>query len=184
MERLVVCNQLIRSVTNRMDPLQFAYRAKRGVQDAKLALFNLTEILRNRSKYRSSTRMRPFPNSVFSIYTNDISCNNSFLTLTKHVDDMAIVGRLKNEFSLSEYLLQNDALPFQFTSISLKLNTTTIIELMFRGERINQTSKPIFIGNQEVEIVKSFKYLKVLYLMKAGHSVVMFSREPANDFSY
>ena len=36
-----VCNQLIKSVANHMDPLQFAYRAKRGVQDATLTLFNL-----------------------------------------------------------------------------------------------------------------------------------------------
>ena len=40
MERLV-CNQLIKYVANRVDPLQFAYRAKRGVQDATLTLFNL-----------------------------------------------------------------------------------------------------------------------------------------------
>ena len=40
MERLV-CNQLIKPVANRSDPLQFAYRAKRGVQDATLTLFNI-----------------------------------------------------------------------------------------------------------------------------------------------
>ena len=39
MER-IVCNQLIASVTNRMDPLQFAYRARRG-EDATLTLFDL-----------------------------------------------------------------------------------------------------------------------------------------------
>ena len=40
MERLV-CNQLITSVANRMDSLQFAYTAKRGVQDATPTLFSL-----------------------------------------------------------------------------------------------------------------------------------------------
>ena len=40
MER-IVCNQLIASVANRMDPLQFAYRARRGVEDATLTLFDL-----------------------------------------------------------------------------------------------------------------------------------------------
>ena len=40
MERLV-CNQLIKSVANNMDPLQFAYRAKRVVEDATLTMFNL-----------------------------------------------------------------------------------------------------------------------------------------------
>ena len=37
----IVCNQLITSVVDRMDPLQFAYRARRGVEDATLTLFDL-----------------------------------------------------------------------------------------------------------------------------------------------
>ena len=68
---------------------------------------------------------------LFSIYTNDISCNNSFLTLIKYADDMALVGRLKDELSLFEYRLQIDALASQFTSSFLKLNTTKTKELMF-----------------------------------------------------
>ena len=40
MERLV-CNQLIKYLVNRMDPLQLAYRAKEGIKDAILTLFNL-----------------------------------------------------------------------------------------------------------------------------------------------
>ena len=39
MERLV-CNKLTTSVASRMDPLQFAYKAKRGVEDATLTLIN------------------------------------------------------------------------------------------------------------------------------------------------
>ena len=56
---------------------------------------------------------------------------------------MALVGRLKDELSLFEYCLQIDAFVSQFTSTFLKLNTT----------------EPILINNQEVQIVKSFKYL-------------------------
>ena len=94
-----------------MDPLQFAYRAKRGVEDATLTLFNLIashldtsgttvrvlfmdfssafntiqpHVLIKKllnlevnpdlilwisySKYRSSTGMRAFTNSVFHLY--------------------------------------------------------------------------------------------------------------------
>ena len=40
MER-IVSDQLISSVADRLDPLQFAYKAKRGVEDATLTLFNL-----------------------------------------------------------------------------------------------------------------------------------------------
>ena len=37
----------------------------------------------------------------------------SFLTLIKYADDMDLIGRLKDELSLSEYLLQIDALMCQ-----------------------------------------------------------------------
>ena len=40
MER-IVCNQLVASVADRMDPLQFAYKARKGVEDACLILVNL-----------------------------------------------------------------------------------------------------------------------------------------------
>ena len=41
MERML-CRQLVASVTDRMDsPLQFAYRARRCVEDAYLVLLNL-----------------------------------------------------------------------------------------------------------------------------------------------
>ena len=40
MER-IVCNQLVASVADRMDPLQFAYKARSGVEDACLILVNL-----------------------------------------------------------------------------------------------------------------------------------------------
>ena len=74
---------------------------------------------------------------------------------------MALVGRLKDEHS-QEYLLQIDELTIQFKSSFLKRNTNKTKELMFGGVRTTQPSKPIFIDNQEVEIVKSFKYLGTL----------------------
>ena len=36
----VVCNQLVASVADRMDPLQFSYKAKSGMEDACLVLLN------------------------------------------------------------------------------------------------------------------------------------------------
>ena len=50
----------------------------------------------------------------------------------------------------------------QFTSTFLKLNTTKTKELVFGGGRISQTPESILINNQEVEIVKSFKYLGIV----------------------
>ena len=39
--RRIVCDQLVASVANRMGPLQFAYRARRCVEDAYLVLVKL-----------------------------------------------------------------------------------------------------------------------------------------------
>ena len=39
MER-IICRELITSVSDRLDPLQFAYRAKRGVEDATLTILH------------------------------------------------------------------------------------------------------------------------------------------------
>ena len=40
MER-IVCNQLVASVADRMDPLQFAHKARRGIEDVCLIFINL-----------------------------------------------------------------------------------------------------------------------------------------------
>ena len=58
---------------------------------------------------------------LFSIYANAISCNNSLLTLIKYADDMALVGCLKDDYSLSQYFLQIDSLNCQFKSSFLEL---------------------------------------------------------------
>ena len=71
---------------------------------------------------------------LFPIYSNDILCQNSFLTLIKYADDMALEGRPKDELSLSEYLLQIDALTYRFMSSFLKLSTTKTKALVFGEE--------------------------------------------------
>ena len=52
MER-IVCNQLVAYVADRMDPLQFAYKAKRGVEDACLILVNLIASHLDKSGFKS-----------------------------------------------------------------------------------------------------------------------------------
>ena len=58
---------------------------------------------------------------LFSVYTNEYTCNNPFLILMKYADDMAMISRLKNEFSLSQYFLQIDMLNDWFRSSSILL---------------------------------------------------------------
>ena len=47
---------------------------------------------------------------LFSIYTHEILCNNANLTLVQFADDLALIARLKDEFTLTQYLLYMDSL--------------------------------------------------------------------------
>ena len=162
MER-IVCNRLVASVADRLDPLQFAYKAKRGVEDATLTLFDLVShhldssgtfvrilfmdffsafntiqphiLLKRLLDLNTNTTLILWINAflsdrpqrvsleghlskelvlntgapqgcvlspvLFSVYTNELMCNNAILTLIKFADDMALVARLKDELSLA-----------------------------------------------------------------------------------
>jgi hypothetical protein len=50
-----VCNQLTAAVADRMDPLQFAYRVRRGMEDASVTLLDL--ITRHLDKTGTLTRV-------------------------------------------------------------------------------------------------------------------------------
>ena len=75
---------------------------------------------------------------------------------------MALVGCLKDDYSLSQYFLQIDSLNCQFKSSFLELNIAKTKELVFRKGKAGNTSTPIYIDNQGVDIGSSFKYLGTL----------------------
>ena len=221
MER-IVCNKLTASLADRMDPLQFAYKAKRGVEDATLTLldlilshmdssgnfvrilfmdfssaFNTIQphiLLKRLLDLHTNTTLvfwikaflcdRPQRVSVqnhlsnelvlntgapqgcvlspvlFSVYTDELRCNNAILTLIKFADDMALVARLKDEHSLSKYFLFVDSLQSWFDSSFLELNVGKTKEICITGGRKQDPStRPIIINREHVEMVSVFKYL-------------------------
>ena len=99
------------------------------------------------------------PPILFSIYTNDISCNNPVLTLINFADDLAFVRRLKDKFSLSQNYLQIELLNCCFSCSVLELNIAKTKELVLREGQGRQTARPASTDNEEVEIVNSFKCL-------------------------
>ena len=98
---------------------------------------------------------------LFSLYINDISCNDPILTLLKYADDMALIGRLFDEDSLAKYFLKvnelNDTLKERF----LELNVRKTKELVCGKMREDDTLRPVVIDEKDVEIVHDFKYLGV-----------------------
>ena len=75
---------------------------------------------------------------------------------------MALVGCLKDDYSLSQYFLQIDSLNCQFKSSFLELNIAKTKELVFGKGKAGNTPTPIYIDNQGVDIVSSLKYLGTL----------------------
>ena len=74
---------------------------------------------------------------------------------------MALVSRLTDEHSLSQYFLYINTISSWFDSSFLELNVQKTKELCFEEGRARDASllRPITIGNQFVEQVDSFKYL-------------------------
>ena len=98
---------------------------------------------------------------LFSIYTNEMTCNNEILTLIKFADDMALTARLKDESSLSQYFDFICTLVKWFNDSYLKLNVKKTKEICFEQHRVKDPAllRPVKIDSENVEQVDSFKYL-------------------------
>ena len=96
---------------------------------------------------------------LFSIYTNEVQCKSSDLTLIKYVDNMTLVAfqQVMNNASDCQYI---NSLAFWFDDSFLDLNVTTTKELCLGGNRrvssAGPTYKPISMKGQEVEQVTHF----------------------------
>ena len=225
LERLV-CNNLTSSLSGRLDPLQFAYKAKRGVADATATLldsccshldkphtfvrilmmdfssaFNTIQphlllkrlidleispsvVLWIRS-FLCDRPQRVIVNGalsdqivvntgapqgctlsplLFSVYTNEMTCDDNILKLVKFADDMALAARLQDENSLSMYFDFINRLVKWFNESFLILNISKTKELCLESHRADDPSllRPVQIGSENVEQVNSFKYLGVI----------------------
>lgn len=98
---------------------------------------------------------------LFSLYTNELTCDNNYLTLIKFADDMALISRLKNEHSLLQYFEFTHRLVNWFNESFLKLNVTKTMEICFEEHRARDPAllRPLKISSVNVEQVDSFKYL-------------------------
>ena len=97
--------------------------------------------------------------TLFSIYTNEVTCSDAILTLIKFADDMALVARLKDDDSLARYFVQVQELNSWFEDSFLKLNVTKTKEIIFDRRRNQPALTSVTIGGEGVEQVQHFKYL-------------------------
>lgn len=99
---------------------------------------------------------------LFSIYTNNITSNNSDISLFNYVDDMALVAHIKDHMSLAVYYQQVNTLMLWIKESSLELNISKTKELCCGG-RQTSSPKPLFeplrLNGQAVEQMEAFQYL-------------------------
>ena len=99
---------------------------------------------------------------MFSIYTDELKIDSTLVSLYKYADDMALVGLLVKERSLCRQVYFDHVLALQdwCSSSSLFINVGKTKELIFDSsdDHVNQVT-PVFLNDEPVEIVDSFKYL-------------------------
>ena len=229
----IVQSRLLTDVSDKLDPLQFAYRAHRGVEDASLVLFNLiaqhletpkayarvlfidfssafntiqTHILLKRLiafNIRPSLilwianflRDRPqrvcveggtvsdeivlnsgtpqgcvLSPTLFSLYTDHMQFKNARTWLLKFADDMALVGMLLKEECLASYFSKVSMLESWCRDSYLQLNASKTKELLFDNRKMCSPLPPVYINNEPVEVVTSFKYLGTFFDSKLSFS--------------
>ena len=95
---------------------------------------------------------------TFSLYINDIQINDAILSLIKYADDLALIARLRDEFSLSVYHTYIDQLCQNLKDRFLELNVTKTKELVF-GNTPSLDLNQVIINNMNVERLTCFRYL-------------------------
>ena len=93
---------------------------------------------------------------LFSIYTNNITNNNSDIPLFNYADDMALVADIKDHSSLAAYYQQVNALQQWIKESSLELNISKTKELCCGGRQTSSPQplfEPLRLNGQTVEQV-------------------------------
>ena len=100
---------------------------------------------------------------LFSVYINEINCNNAVFKLIKYAHDIALTACFKDELSLSQYYQYVDMLVSWFDHSFLKLSAQKTQDMCFGRGRIKGASHPLsqllMINGQTVETVSTFKHL-------------------------
>ena len=101
---------------------------------------------------------------LFSIYTNNITCNNNMdFSLLKYADDIALVAHIRDVNSLSAYHKLVGKLMTWIEESSLELNISKTKKLCCGGKHTSNSLHPLFeplrLHGQAVEQVEAFRYL-------------------------
>ena len=98
---------------------------------------------------------------LYILYTNDCVSTEDNCTIIKYADDTAIIGLLNSQTPEDKYMNEIDHFTAWCSENKLELNVTKTKEQIFDFRRDKPPAEQIRINDQNVEIVKQFKYLGI-----------------------
>ncbi|XP_033109699.1 uncharacterized protein LOC117110956, partial [Anneissia japonica] len=182
LERFVV-NQIKPVKEPKLDPMQFAYRAHRGVEDATATLVHYTKKHLETSNSYARLLFIDF-SSAFNtlqshvllpkllkfglcsltlaviVYTNDCRTLTENCMAIKYADDTVLVSLNNGPQSLNNYL--NDVTYFSnwCKNHFLKINLKKTCELIIDFRKKNRSDRePLNIDGEQIKVVPEYKYL-------------------------
>ncbi|XP_061131044.1 uncharacterized protein LOC133151771 isoform X1 [Syngnathus typhle] len=151
-ERLVL-NHLKEVTGPLLDPLQFAYRANRSVDDAvNMGLHYILHHLITPETYARILFV------VFSLYTNDFSSGDSPVKLLKYADDTTLIGLIQDGDETA-YRQEVERLVHWCSQNHLELNPLKTVEMRVDFRRDPSPLLPLTIRSNTMLSTDTFKFL-------------------------
>lgn len=100
---------------------------------------------------------------LFSIYTDGLVSNYENIKVCKYADDTAVVGLLSHKSSEESYTVTINNIVQWCYEKHLQLNSAKTKEIIVNFSKNNPDLNNIYINDNPIEIVDSFKYLGVVF---------------------
>uniref|UniRef100_A0AAV2KQE4 Alkylated DNA repair protein AlkB homologue 8 N-terminal domain-containing protein n=1 Tax=Knipowitschia caucasica TaxID=637954 RepID=A0AAV2KQE4_KNICA len=168
-ERLVLSH--LKSLTSPLlDPLQFAYRANRSVDDAiNLALHHILQHLDSPGTYArvlfvdfSSAFNTILPSllqdKLSQLNVPDSTCSHDSVKLIKFADDTTLIGLISNNDE-SAYRREVDRLVSWCSGNNLELNAQKTVEMIVDFRKSTVPPPPPSVMDSPITSVESFRFL-------------------------
>ncbi|XP_063324368.2 GTPase IMAP family member 8-like [Pelmatolapia mariae] len=182
----IIKQHIVRAADPLMDPLQFAYRARRGVDNAKIFILDsihkhlelpdssarlLTQKVRvnnSLSVLRSTSTGSPqgcvLSPLLFILYTDDCRSTQPNCHLVKYADDTVLLSLLSGPSQHHRPTLQEFVEWCDSSKLELNVSKTKEMVVTFsRRQRDLAASVTTTIHGKPVEVVEEYKYLGTIF---------------------
>ena len=98
---------------------------------------------------------------LFTVYTNDLSCDSDICKIVKYADDTVVMGMITDNDE-SGYRNTIDHVAEWCDRFYLNLNVKKTKEIIYDFRKSSSDHLPVIIGGDNVDVVANFKYLGVI----------------------